>query len=246
MKNKFLLAMVFAASLAGCSNPKNEIVPTDVSKMESIKPAIEKLSADEKQLLVAFIMRHSMSVAAKGLFGIKPDPIPEGMTIGKAIEEQAEFIAKQKAKEAEEAALKAKLKAERDQAVATMRDAILVTVISKKSKIESGYSGMVMDEFLSVTFGYQNNSGKDIAGVKGTVDIEDLFGDHLVGFNISNDTTIKAGGTSTWTGGRSLKYGMSKDNDRKFLELPDDKYKVVWKPEMVVFSDGTKLTAPRD
>lgn len=244
MKNALILACVLIA--AGCSNPKNTVLPTDIEKLGSIKPAMEKLSPDEKELLSGYLMRHAMSVAAKGMFGIKPDPVPEGMTIGKAIEEQGEFVAKQKAKEAEEKALKAKLQAEREQAQATMRDAVLVTVVSKKAIKETGFGGMVLDEHLSVTFGYKNNSGKDIAGVKGTVDIEDLFGDQLVGFNISNDSTIKAGGTSTWSGGRSLKYGHNKDNDQKFLELPEEKYKVVWKPEMVVFTDGTKLTAPKD
>lgn len=244
MKNALILACILIA--AGCSNPKNTVLPTDIDKMSSIKPVMEKLAPDEKELLTGYLMRHAMSVAANGMFGIKAEPVPEGMTIGKAIEEQSQFVAKQKAKEAEEKALKEKLKAEQEKALSAMRDAVVVAVVSKKSTAETGYGGTVIDEHLAVTFGYENKSGKDIAGVKGTVDIEDLFGDHLVGFNISNDTTIKAGGTATWTGGRSLKYGMNNAKDRKFLELPDDKYKVIWRPAMVVFSDGTKLTAPKD
>lgn len=103
---------------------------------------------------------------------------------------------------------------------------------------------MLMDENLQVTFGYKNNSAKDIAGVKGYVSVKDLFGDELSGFAISNDTTIKAGETATWTGSRSVKYSMGSNKDRKLAELTDDKYKVIWEPKVVVFADGTKLTAP--
>ncbi len=122
--------------------------------------------------------------------------------------------------------------------------AAVATLLGKKLEVDRGYSGIVMDEKLVVRFGYKNNSNKDIGGVKGTIDIQDLFGDELSGFNISNDTTIKAGGTTTWTGSRSVQYSLNNNNDRKFAELTDDKFKLIWNPKIVVFADGTKLTAP--
>jgi hypothetical protein len=98
--------------------------------------------------------------------------------------------------------------------------------------------------FLQVTFGYKNNTDKDIAGVKGYVSVKDLFGDELSGFLISNDSTIPAGQTKTWTGSRSVKYSVGSNKDRKLAELSDDKYKVVWEPRIIVFKDGTKLAIP--
>jgi hypothetical protein len=36
--------------LAACSNPRDTPLPKDISKMESIKPAIEKLTPEEREL----------------------------------------------------------------------------------------------------------------------------------------------------------------------------------------------------
>ena len=234
----------FVLVLGACSDPKGTILPTQIDKMETIKPAMEKLSGDERQLLAAYVTRHTLGTAMGGLFGIRADPIPEGMTIGKAIDEQREFIAKANADEAQQTALKEKMNAERERAMDAMRKVVTVTLLSKKIEVERGYSGIVMDEKLVVSFGYKNNSDKDIAGVKGTVDVRDLFGDELAGFNISNDSTIKAGATSTWTGSRSVQFGMNATNDRKFAALGDDKFQVVWSPKIVVFTDGSRLTSP--
>ena len=231
--------------LAGCSGPKDTPLPRELEKMESIKSAMEKLPPEERQLVTGYIVRHTIGAKLGGLFGGKEGPgIPEGMTLGKAIDEQTKFQADAAIEEAKQKALKEKLKAESEAAMSKLRGVITVTLVSKKLEVDRGYGGMVMDERISVTIGYKNNTEKDVAGVKGHLAIKDIFGEDLSGFQVSNDSTIKAGGTITWQGGRSVKYGMNRDNDRKFAELTEDKYKVVWEPSMVVFADGTKLTVP--
>jgi hypothetical protein len=172
--------------------------------------------------------------------------IPAGETLGQAIEEQRKFVAEQKAEEERQAALKAALQAKRDAATKAMRDAVTVTLVSKKIKPEYGYSGILLDTNLDITFGYKNNTAKDIAGVKGLISIRDLFGDKISDFLVSNDDTIPAGKSITWSGSRSVKYASGDNKDRKLAELDDSKYKVVWEPRMIVFSDGTKLTLPDD
>jgi len=179
-----------------------------------------------------------------GMFGIKSDPIPEGITIGKAIEEQREFAEKQAAAEKEEKALQAKLAGEQEKAMDAMRQAVSVTIMGKKIKTEYGSSGIVMDELLSVKFGYKNNTDKEISGVKGTIEVSDQFGDPLTAFNVSNDESIGPGHVVVWSGGRSVRYGLSEDKDRKFAALPDEKYRIIWKPRMINFADGTKMAAP--
>jgi hypothetical protein len=213
--------------------------------MESIKGAMEKLTPEERELAASYIMRHTIGAKVGALFGGKEIPgIPEGMTLGKAIDEQRKFKADALLEEAKQKALKDKLIAEREAAMAKLREAVTVTLVSKKTSVERGYSGMVMDEHISVVVGYKNNTDKDVAGVKGHLAIKDIFGEDLSGFNISNDDTIKAGGSITWTGGRSMKYGMNSSKDRKFSSLEEDKYKVTWEPEQIVFKDGTKLSVP--
>jgi hypothetical protein len=243
----FTAVLLCSLLLAACGDAKDTPLPRDLEKMESIKPSMEKLTPEERELAAGYIMRHTIGAKLGGLFGGKEGPgIPEGMTLGKAIEEQRKFKAEAALEEAKQQALKAKLQAEREAALKPMREAVTVTLVSKKLAIERGYSGIVMDEKLEVTFGYKNNSGKDIAGVKGRISAKDLFGDEISAFQISNDSTMKAGQTVTWTGSRSLRFSMGSNNDRKLAELDDDKFKIVWEPLIIVFSDGTKLARPEN
>lgn len=244
---RILTILLVSIVLAACSGPKDTPLPRDLDKMDTIKPAMEKLTPEERELAAGYIMRHTIGAKLGGLFGGKEGPgIPEGMTLGKAIEEQRKFKADAAIEEAKQQALKAKLQAERESAQKQMREAVTVTLVSKKLVTEHGYSGIVTDENLQVVFGYKNNTDRDVAGVKGYVSVKDLFGEEISGFLISNDNTIPAGQSATWTGSRSVRFALGDNKDRKLAELGEDKYKVVWEPEMIVFKDGTKLTAPKE
>ena len=233
--------------LAACSNPKDTPLPPSLDKMDSIQSPMTKLAPEERELATGYIMRHTVGAKIGGLFGGKEGPgIPEGMTLGKAIDEQRRFIADAALEQTKQTALKAKLQAEREAVLKPMRETITVTLVSKQMATDRGYSGMVMDEKLNVTFGYKNNSSKDVSGVKGRISIRDLFGDEISAFQVSNDSTIKAGQTATWSGSRSLRFSMGNNNDRKLAELSDDKFKIVWEPQVIVFTDGTKLAVPEN
>lgn len=235
-----VLVIALAISVAACSNPKDTILPTQIEKMESIKPAIEKLTQEERELLAGYTMRHTVGAAMNGFFGVNETQIPENMTLGKAIDEQRNIIATRKTKEDEENAAAAKLKSEREQAMASMRADVTVTLVDKDKKENRGYSGIVTDEHLTITLTYKNNTSKDVAGVKGTLSIIDLFGDEICAFNISNDTTIKAGESISWEGSRSIRYSMSSSKDQKCATVQEGKYKTEWKPIAVVFFEGGK------
>lgn len=239
---KTIIVAALVLVLSGCNGAKNTEIPTDLQSMDSIKPEMEKLEPEERELVAGYIMRHTIGAA----FGEKTDGIPKGTTIGAAIDEQRKFIADRKLEEAKQAALKAELEARREAAARQMRDAVTVTLVSKKIEVERGYSGIVMDEHFAASFGYQNNTDKTVAGVKGYLSIKDLFGDEISGFAISNDQTIEPGKSITWKGSRSVKYAIGDNNDRKLAGLDDTKYKVVWEPKMIVFTDGTKLEQPED
>lgn len=244
MRPNVVLTLCLVA-LAACSGPKDTPLPRELDKMETIKPSMEKLSPEERELVAGYVMRHTIGAKIGAMFGGKEGPgIPEGMTIGKAIEEQRKFKTDAALEEAKQQALKAKLLAEREAVLKPMRDAITVTLISKTINPEYGRSGILMDEFLVVTFGYKNNTEKDIAGVKGYISVKDLFDDEISGFLVSNDNTIKAGETITWTGSRTVKYAFGNNKDRKLALLEDDKFKVTWDPKVIVFKDGTTLKVP--
>jgi hypothetical protein len=94
------------------------------------------------------------------------------------------------------------------------------------------------------SIGYQNNGSKDVAAVEGRITTRDLLGDEISTFQVSNDTTIPAGKSATWSGARSVRFSLGHNRDRKLADLPEGKYTIEWSPEMIVFSDGTKLVAP--
>ena len=100
---KIYSILCLALLLAACSgDPHDTRVPADISKWSnSVKPSLQKLTPEERVLFSQYAVRHISGAAGAGLIGDKPDPIPDDMTIGKAIEDQRNYIARQHAKEPE-------------------------------------------------------------------------------------------------------------------------------------------------
>lgn len=89
-----------ALLLVACTDPHDTKLPADISKWSTtVKPSLQKLTPGEQELFTQYVRRHTVLAAEVGLYGDKADPIPEGMTIGKAIAEQRDYIAKQQARE---------------------------------------------------------------------------------------------------------------------------------------------------
>lgn len=84
--------------LVACDDPHDTKVPADISKWSSsVKPSLQKLTPEEQALFTQYVRRHTVMADEVGLHGDTADPIPEGMTLGKAIEEQRSYITKQQA-----------------------------------------------------------------------------------------------------------------------------------------------------
>jgi hypothetical protein len=106
---KLLATLCFTLLLVACGDPHDTKVPADISKWsETVRPALQKLKPEERVLFSQYAIRHMNGATVGGLIGDKADPIPEDMTIGKAIEEQRKYIAQEQVKEPEEKALKDK------------------------------------------------------------------------------------------------------------------------------------------
>jgi hypothetical protein len=182
----------------------------------------------------------------RGLPGMAKDaPAMSASTFGQAIDAQRIYVADQKIQQAAEKLALEQEKAERVAAVKAMQDLVSVSLVSKSIEVERGYSGIEMDRNINVAFMFKNNSGKDIAGVKGRIDVRDLFGDEISGFQISNDQTIKVGQSITWRGSRSVNYPLGGNKDEKLVELGDDKFTLVWEPQVIVYVDGSKAVLPK-
>lgn len=91
----------------------------------------------------------------------------------------------------------------------------------------------------------QNKTARDIAGVKGDIEFDDMFGTEIKSIEFSLDQSVRAGQIATLSN-----YGMDlnqfEDSDNKLAQTDLGKMKVTFHPQMIVFSDGAKLVVPTE
>ncbi len=238
---KFLLAILCVVLSLACSNPKNTRIPKDLANMESIKPAVEKLKQEEKELLTGYLMRHTLGSAMGAAFGAKSDPIPDGMTIGKAIDEQSQFVAKVKANEATEKAAKEKLEAAR-KALAEQMAQVLSVKPSEISLHLATFRDYDVNSYIKLVFVFENKGQKTITGIKGIATFRDKFGDVVSSLPMKVEEELKSGTATTVK--LSKRYNQFDHDDQKLAGLDANTVKFELAPEVVLFSDGTKFEAP--
>jgi len=224
---KISVATLLAASLLlnGCSDPKTYDVAklTDKQREELGK----KLTAEEGGKLMGWTMRNALG----------GKEIPPGTTVRQALADQDEWLAKRKAQEAEAAALKAKVDAERKAKQDELAGIFSAALISK-TNAEGEYGQRV----VRLEMAFQNKSDKGIRGIKGSLIVNDIFGDRLQGVNLSYDTGIPAKGTAVYKG--SVHMNQFMDNDKKFWNTDFDKLKSRFEVAMIIFDDGTEIKVP--
>ncbi len=224
----------------GCSNPRNERLPTDVktwSQNERLRKAIQKLPEPDKELLAAYAMRQGTA----SLFGA--GSIPEGTTVEQAIETQRHWEAEQEKREAEGKLLAAKVNAEKE-AQRRLMDSVLTAAVTHMEFIKSDFHAERYEDTIALELAFQNKSDRNLRGIKGAVRFSNMFGDHIKTINIALDDGIAAGKTLQWPG--SVRYNQFRDEDRKLATTPLDKLKVEWLPTTYLFADGTSMNMPND
>ncbi|MCG6504727.1 hypothetical protein [Kingella pumchi] len=239
---KKLLAVTLVAFLAACTDPKS-IVLTKKEDIEKHAEELGKLSSEEKQLVVAYLLRAELG----GAFGGEGnDKAVYGVTIGEAIEKQKAFIEKQKAlieaqqkQELEQKAEEEQARKELEEKRKQLNEAVSVIFVEHHRK-EGQFSFQKYDIF---SFKIKNNSQKNITGIKGTTVFFDKFGDELTRLEMKNDFQdnggkLAAGQDYTWQGQKDI---LLRD-DEKLADTPTEDLKFVYEPDTVLFEDGTSLT----
>jgi hypothetical protein len=237
-----LLMLCFVAALAACSNQYDTPIPKDLANIESIKPAIDKLAPDEKELVAAYIVRHTIGSALSTAFGVKADPIPEGMTIGKAIKEQRSFAENQKIEVAAKKVVQEKAEAERKALAAQMTQMLTVRLLDL-SLHKATFRDMDVHSRINMAFEIANKGAKDISGIKGIATFRDKFGDTISAVNMKSEDTIPAGKTVTIKLGKD--FSEFNDEDRKLASLDAASAQFELAPEVILFADGTKFELPK-
>lgn len=203
--------------LAGCSDPKNTVLPDDLSKIDQIKGSIEKLNKQDQQMLIGYVMRHGVAHA----FG---EPSKEGVTIKDALEEQ---------KNIEIAATKEKLdeqkKIAEKKAIAEKINSLVEFSITDTPKIRNGV--------LTFHINLKNKSGKNIEGVKTDFSFIDTF-DYVLYTDEIRVTYSGVGIVPDYVDNIEYSSGVT---DKDYKNLSEQVSKVKFETSHIVFSDGTSL-----
>lgn len=253
---KPVLMTVLTLGLFGCSDPYSKTLPPSIDKAdESFSKAIANLPPADKEKVGAYLLRAAIANSpAAALLGSKDAPPTIGVTVRQAIDAQTAFET-QMAKEADEAKAKAaaaaveqakrdaeakalaeKMKAEADAKAKEISDAVTVA-IENIQPADDGFS-----KAINIKVAFSNKSGKEISGVKGSFHISDSFDEELKTLNLSYDKNIKPGATAEWLGNAHV--NQFTPGDLKVYQTPFDKLKVRWVPEVVLFTDSTKMEMP--
>jgi hypothetical protein len=210
--------------------------------MESIKPALEKLTPEEKELVAGYVARHTIGAAFGAAFGVKADPIPDGMTIGKAIEEQRRFVEQRKAEEAVKKAAKEKAEAERKALADQMAQVLSVRLVALDLH-KATFRDLDVENYIRLAIEFNNKGSKGIAGLKGMATFKDKFGDTVSELPIKVEQQIPAGKTVTVK--LQKRYNQFSEEDRRLANLNAASTNFTVAPEVVLFSDGTKFEATK-
>ena len=234
----FVPSFVLAALvLGGCSDPKKTIIPSDVSTWETtLKPTLEKLPDEDRQTVGRYMIRAKMGETFGGKSKLGT------ITVGEAIKEQKDFEAERKAKDDEEKRLADDLRAKQDALARQVRETLSVVMVSKGFYKADPMNGGGFQDKVTFTLGFQNKGSKPIAGFKGDLVFKDMFGDTIKALNFSHDEAVPAGKTVTWEG--SMDFNEFMRDDVRLRDADESKVKLEFKPETILFADGSKLEMP--
>jgi hypothetical protein len=187
------------------------------------------LTVEEVGLLQAFVVRNGLGDVLAG----KTRELPVGMTIGDMIEDQRTWVADQQKQGGDEKERAARARAEDERLRQELLRAVTVTVVEK------GFKSEAFQDVITFNVMYQNKSGKDIRGFKGSILFSDLFEVEITPFMISEDEPLASGATKrqAWT----LKYNQFIDNHVKLRNTALDSLKIEWRPQVILFADGTSV-----
>src|SRR5690606_22654295 len=107
------------------------------------------------------------------------------------------------------------------------------------SCFEKGYVEIDYQDYITYKFVIQNKSDKNIRAIKGSITFTNLFDEEITSLSFVYDQPIQAGHETNWNATTDYNQFIDEDQILKNKDLKD--LKVVWKPEKIIFEDGTSL-----
>jgi len=94
-----------------------------------------------------------------------------------------------------------------------------------------------VDDNLALLITFKNEGAAGIVSFKGDIIFKDVYADSILSFFAEIEKAIPAGMSNTWFGG--IPYDAGNSSHRKLLDTTVDRIKIIVRPEVIVFSDGT-------
>jgi len=231
-----MLTLTLIAAGFGCGGgPLSTPLPDDVESWaddEPLQTAIRGLSDEDKQVVLAFLTRRLMSEGLGQPIGPMPD------TLGDALKAQRAFVAERERQQAEAEALAAQERQQAEAQYARLREAVTVGLVDK-TFVEADWRNGIPRDQIKLVLVFKSNIDRDIAGIKGTVVAQNMFGDQIKRLTLAYDGGIPANSRILWNG--NVDYNQFREEDRTLANTPLDRIKIVWQPETILLSDGSTL-----
>ncbi|MBD0831310.1 hypothetical protein [Aestuariibaculum sediminum] len=218
IKHSVILVPAF---LISCSSPMKKKFNEDTAK-EDIEAIRESLDSSDLQLLAGSMIRLKFQ-----------DKKLEEMTYAEILEDGKKWKAEQGKIEAEQKALAAKAAKKEAERIKKLSETVIV------SCFEKGFLELDYDEYITYKFVIQNKSIQDIRAVKGEIIFTNIFDEEIKSLSFVYDKPISAGNEVTWNANTDYNQFMKDDKTLKNKDLKD--LKVIWKPEKIIFEDGSTL-----
>jgi len=241
----FLLAAALA--LSACSrDPRTTRLPLDLKDIPKIQPQLDKLPAEERELVLAYLQRSKGDVLPAKF--ADPDNPLTARTFAEAIKLQREW----KVKHAKDDERMEALAEAREEAYEPLRRAISATLLRREIMTADEASGrppqqgraLNNNEVLVVTYRLQNHGSDTINRVTGSVQVrsesdpKSLMGlvqcwiDHREPIGGSQSVEVRCGNLRGNSGGEKAK---------DFVAMDERRLIVTWEPKTVEFASGKVL-----
>src|SRR5690606_17083335 len=155
------------------------------------------------------------------------------MTYSDILEQGKKWKTEQEKIEAEQRELAAKALKLENERIKRLSESVLVSCYSK------GFTSYDYDDYITYKFIIQNKTDKNIRAIKGSVTFTNLFDETIKSLNLVYDQPLAAGLEETYIAQTDYNQFIDSDKALRNKDLKD--MKVIWKPEKIIFEDGTTL-----
>ncbi|RCW91319.1 hypothetical protein [Winogradskyella arenosi] len=220
MKTKLLLLLIIIFS-ASCSSPLDRKFNENTAKQD-IQELKAKMDSTDFSLMTGNMMR--LKFQGETL---------EDMTYSEILEDGKKWKSAQEKIELEQKELAAKALRIENEKIKRLSESVLVSCFSK------GFTKYSYEDYITYKFIIQNKSNKNIRAIKGSITFTNLFDEDIKSLNLVYDQPINAGAEVTYNA--QTDYNQFTDSDKALRNKDLKDLKVVWKPEKIIFEDGTLL-----